>query len=57
MSNIIRGETSEKSPAITRAAERIQRPWYKREKGGLLRAKRAEIFWGPEINFGNLLLV
>ena len=37
-------------------AERILRPWGKRDGGGALRAKRAENVQGLEINFGKLLL-
>ena len=46
----IRGNT-------VRAAQRILRPWGKRERRSPLQAKRAENFQSLQINFGKLLLV
>ena len=42
---------------VVRAAERMSRPWSKREGRDSLPAKQAESSQGPEINHGKLLLV
>ena len=54
---IINSEKFIKGNRATRAADRTQRPWGKRERWGLLWMKRAENLHGLEISYGKLLLV